>query len=115
VNDNTDLLNLFKSAFELEKIDTYAFTDPTLALEKIRLYPDLCAVVVIDYSSQIKKSQRRFAQEVKAINNQIRIVLTSGFNLHQENISKDGYDRFLQLPVKLSDLVSTTKEMFATV
>lgn len=113
VNDNTDLLNLFKTALEHEKIDTYAFTNPTLALEKIKLNPDLCSVVLIDYSSQIKKSHRRFPHEARTINNQIRIVLTSGYNLGQEDISKVGYDRFIQLPVKLADLVSTVKEMLA--
>jgi DNA-binding NtrC family response regulator len=111
INDNTDLLNLFKAAFEHEKIDTYAFTDPTLALEKIKLNPQLCSVAIIDYSSQLRKSQRRFAHEAKAINNQIKILLTSGFNLTQQDISKDGYDQFLQLPVKVSNLVSTVKEM----
>ena len=115
INDNTDLLNLFISALEHEKINTYAFTDPTLALEKIRTSPDLCSVALIDYSSQIKKSQRRFAREVKAINNQIKIVLTSGYNLYQEDISNDGYDRLLQLPVKIADLVSTVKEVLNTV
>lgn len=110
INDNTDLLNLFISALEHEKINTYAFTDPTLALEKIRTSPDLCSVALIDYSSQIKKS-RRFAHEVKAINNQIKIVLTSGYNLYQEDISNDGYDRLLQLPVKIADLVATVKEV----
>ncbi len=111
INDDTDLLNLFKTALELEKIDAYSFTDPTLALEKIRMYPDLCSVVLVDYSSHIKKTQRRFAHEVKAINNKIKIVLTSGYNLHQEDFSKDCYDRILQLPVKVADLIATVKEV----
>lgn len=111
INDNTDLLNLFKTALEHEKIDTYGFTNPTLALEKIKSNPNLCSVVVIDYSSQIKKSQRKFAREAKAINNQIKIALTSGYNLSQDDILKHGYDRFLQLPVRISDLIFTVKEM----
>jgi DNA-binding NtrC family response regulator len=111
INDNTDLLNLFKTALENEKFETYAFTNPTLALEKIRSNPDLCSVVLIDYSSQIKKSQRRFAHEAKAINTQIKVILTSGYNLSEVDLSKNGYDRFLILPVKMAVLVSTVKEM----
>ncbi len=36
VNDNADLVNLFKDALELQKIETYAFTDAALALKKIK-------------------------------------------------------------------------------
>ncbi len=111
VNDNTDLLNLFKTALEGEKIKIYAFTDPTLALKKIRSNPNLISLVLIDYSSQIRKSQRKFAHEAKAINRQIKVVLTSGYNLSPEDVLKDGYDKFLQLPVRLADLVFTIREL----
>jgi DNA-binding NtrC family response regulator len=114
VNDDTDLLNLFKTALDQEKIETVIFTNPALALEKIKAYPNQFSLVLINYATQLKRSQKRFAKEVKVINNQIRVVLTSGYDLSADDISKDGYDRFIQLPVKLSDLVSTVKEMLAT-
>jgi hypothetical protein len=38
-------------------------------------------------------------------------MLTSGFDFSAVDISKEGYDKFLQLPVKLSTLVSTVKEI----
>jgi len=40
VNDDTDLLNLFKTALDQEKIETVIFTNPALALEKIKAYPN---------------------------------------------------------------------------
>ena len=113
VNDDTDLLNLFKDALDQERIETIIFTNPTLALEKIKANPNQFSLILINYASQIKKSQRRFAKEVKEVNDRIKIVLTSGYNLDAEDISKSGYDRFLQLPVKLADLVSTVKEMLS--
>ncbi len=114
VNDDTDLLNLFKTALEQEKIETYGFTNPTSALEKIRANPSQFSLVLINYASQLKKSERRFAIEAKAINEQIKIVLTSGYNLSTDDILKGGYDRFLQLPVKLADLVSVVKQMLSS-
>jgi DNA-binding NtrC family response regulator len=36
VNDNMDLIELFKTALELQGIETYTFTDSTLALKKIK-------------------------------------------------------------------------------
>ncbi len=111
VNDDTDLLNLFKNALDHERIGTIVFTNPTLALEKIKTNPNQFSLILINYASQIKSSQRRFAKEVKEINNQIKVILTSGYKMDAENVSQGGFDRFLQLPVKLADLVSIVKEM----
>jgi DNA-binding NtrC family response regulator len=107
VNDNADWVNLFKDALEFQKIETYAFTDATLELKKIRSNPDLFSLVLINYASQLKK----FAKEVKALNKNIKILITSGLDLSAVDISKDGYDKFLLLPVKISTLVSTVKNM----
>lgn len=114
INDNADLLNLFKDALEQQEIDTYTFTDPSLALKKIKADPEEFSLVIINYSSQLKNQQKgfgKFATEVKAINKNIKVMLTSGFNFNTVDIMNEGYDKFLQLPVKLSVLVSTVKEM----
>ncbi len=68
VNDNTDLVDLFKTALEHQGIETYTFTDPALALK-----------------------------EVKVINENIKVVLTSGYNFSATDVSINGYDEFLQL------------------
>jgi DNA-binding NtrC family response regulator len=114
INDNPDLLNLFKDALRQQEIDTYTFTDPSLALKKIKADPDEFSLVIINYSSQLKNRQKglgKFAKEVKAINSNIKVLLISGFNFNSVDISNEGYDKFLQIPVKLSVLVSTVKEM----
>jgi DNA-binding NtrC family response regulator len=111
VNDNADLVNLFKDALELQKIETYAFTDAALALKKIKSNPDQFSLVLINYASQLKVPKEKFAKEVKALNKNIKIIITSGLDLSAVDISKDGYDKFLLLLVKISNLVSTVKDM----
>ncbi len=106
VNDNADLANLFKDALELQKIETYAFTDAALALKKIKSTPDQFSLVLINYASQSKVPKGKFAKEVKC-----KIIITSGLDLSAVDISNDGYDNFLLLPVKISTLVSTVKDM----
>ena len=113
INDDTDLLSLFKDVLEQERIQIYVFTDHKHALEKIKKYPNLCSVVLTDRSTQLEKDQRKFAKDVKAINPRIKVVLTSGYSLSETSIMNDNYDRYLQLPVKLSTLVSTVKEIMA--
>jgi DNA-binding NtrC family response regulator len=58
VNDDTDLLNLFKDALDHQKIDTITFTSPTLALEKIKAHPNQFSLVIINYATQVKRSQK---------------------------------------------------------
>jgi DNA-binding NtrC family response regulator len=111
VNDNADLANLFKDALELQKIETYAFTDAALALNKIKSGPDQFSLVLINYASQLNAPKGKFAKEVKALSKNIKIIVTSGLDLSAVDISKDGYDKFLLLPVKISTLVSTVKDM----
>ena len=117
INDNVDLLNLFKDALEQQGIDTYTFTDPSLALKKIKADPVEFSLVIINYSSQLKnrlKGSGKFAKEVKAINKNIKVILTSGFNFNTVDISKEGYDKFLQLPMKLSVFISGVKEILSS-
>lgn len=114
INDNADLVNLFQDALEHQGIETCTSTNPNLALSNINANPNQFSLVLIDYASQSIGSERRFAREVKAIKRNIKVMLTSGYNLSATDISNDGYDNFLQLPVKLSTLVSNVKEMLAT-
>jgi DNA-binding NtrC family response regulator len=105
------LANLFKDALELQNIETYAFTDAGLALNKIKSNPDQFSLVLINYASQLNAPKGKFAKEVKALSKNIKIIITSGLDLSAFDISKDGYDKFLLLPVKISTLVSTVKDM----
>jgi len=111
VNDNTDLVELFKTTLDHQGIETYTFTDPTLALKKIKAEPDQFSLVIINYAGQLKQYKGKFAKEVKAVNKNIKVVLASGYNFSAMEISNNGYDEFLLLPVKLSTLVSTVKEL----
>ena len=111
VNDNADLVNLFINALELQKIETFAFTNAGLALKKIKSNPDQFSLILINYASQFKVPKGNFAKEVNALNKNIKIIITSGLDLSAVDISKDGYDKFLLLPVKISTLVSTVKNM----
>jgi DNA-binding NtrC family response regulator len=112
INDNLDLLNLFKDALQREGFDPYTFTDPSFALRKIKSDPNEFSLAIINYSTQLRNaSNGSFANEVKAINKNIKVLLTSGFNFSTVDISQQGYDKFIQLPVRLSVLVSAVKEV----
>ena len=110
VNDNTDLVNLFKDVLEQQRFKTYGFTDLSLALEKIKSNPEQFSLMLMDYPTP-RGFERKIAKEVKATNKNIRILLTSAYDLSAVDITKEGYDKLLQIPVKLNTLVSTVREM----
>ena len=73
-----------------------------MALKKIKADPNQFYLIIINYASQLKRFRGKFAKEVKAISENIKVVLTSGYNFSAMDISNNGYDEFLLLPVKLS-------------
>ncbi len=56
INDNADLVNLFQDALEHQRIETRVFTNPDLALDKIKSNPDQFSLVLTNYPSQPKGS-----------------------------------------------------------
>jgi len=110
VNENTDLANLFRDVLEQQSFDTHAYTDPSLALEKIRADADQVSLVLTDYPTP-KGTEINIAKEVKSANQNIKVILTSGYDLNRVDIANEGYDKFIQIPVKLSTLISTVREM----
>ena len=108
VNDNTDIAELFAAAVETEGFKTAVADNPSLALGKIKDNPDEYSMVLIDRSSQ---QDPDFPKQVKTINEQIKVLLASGFAFNDDEISNSGYDRFLQIPITMSELVSTVREV----
>ena len=102
------------SSFRVDSVTNFPLLNILLhRLQAILLTvpPNPHQTCLFNYASQLKRFRGKFAREVKAINENIKVVLTSGYNFSATDISNNGYDEFLQLPVKLSTLVSTVKEM----
>ena len=110
LNENTDLVNLFRDVLEQQRFDIHTFTDPSMALEKIRADPDKVSLVLTDYPTP-RGSEIKIAKEVKSANQNIKVILTSGFNLNRVDIANEGYDKYLQIPVRISTLVTTVRQM----
>ena len=113
INDETVVLLTLKEALEHEKIQTSAFNDPKPAIDKIRANPSLFSIVIVSYGSLMRGSQRKFARIVKSINSEIKIILTSGYDLSPVDLEYQRYDEYLKLPVNTSLLIAKVKEMLS--
>ena len=67
--------------------------------------------IFVQLFSQTMRPNRRRLRDVKAVNEQIKVILTSWYSLRKDDISNESYDGYLQLHIKMSILGSTVKEM----
>jgi DNA-binding NtrC family response regulator len=108
VKDNTDIAELFAAALQTGGLETVVTDEASRAVQKIKDNPDEYTLVLTDRSSQ---QDSDFPKHVKSINNQIKVLLASGFALNDVEISNSCYDKILQLPITMSKLVLTVKEL----
>ena len=108
VNDDPDIAELFAAGLEHGGFQTTICNDALSAVEKIRSSPDQFTLVLVDRTSQ---RDTDFPKQVKSINNKMKVVLASAFAFSDVEISSSGYDQVLQLPIPISKLVSTVREV----
>ena len=108
VNDDPDIAKLFAAGLEHAGFKTRICNDALSAVDIIRTNPDQFSLVLCDRTSQ---QDTDFPNQIKRINNQLKVVLVSAFAFNDAEISDSGYNKVLQLPVTMSKLVSTVKEV----
>lgn len=111
ISDDTHLAGRFKVTLLENGFNTTIFSRPNMGLNELKLFSQQYSLLLIDYTCQVKNSTRDFPKQVKEINDQIRIILVSGFHFSEQYISVKGYDGFLQLPVAQSKLMTTVREI----
>jgi DNA-binding NtrC family response regulator len=111
VNDNPDIAELFSDALQTGGLKTAVTDEASVAVGKLKDNPNEYSLVLIDRSSQ---QDSDFPEQVKRINDQIKVLLASGFAFNDVEISNSRYDRILQLPITMSKLISTVKEVLSS-
>jgi DNA-binding NtrC family response regulator len=111
VNDDTDLAELFAAALNTGGFKTTVTDNASLAMAQIINNPNEYSLVLIDRSSQ---QDSDFPKQIKRINDQIKVLLVSGFSFTDAEKSKSPYVRILQLPITMSNLVSTVREVLGS-
>ena len=108
VNDDPDIAKLFADGLELAGFRSKICSDSLSAVDIIKTNPNQFSLVIIDGTSQ---QDTDFLNQIKTINNQLKVVLVSAFAFIDAEISNFDYDKILQLPITMSKLISTMKEV----
>lgn len=104
VDDESDIVLIFRRSLELAGYSVFAFTDAIEALEHLKLYMDKYGLIISDVRMP-NMTGLEFATKVREINASIPFILMSAFDLTTQDISPAlSIAMFLQKPVTPSQL-----------
>jgi DNA-binding NtrC family response regulator len=104
VDDESDIVLIFRRSLELAGYNVFAFTDAIEALEHLKLYMDKYGLIISD-ARMPNMTGLEFATKVRGINASVPFILMSAFDLTTQDISPAlSIAMFLQKPVMPSQL-----------
>lgn len=114
VDDEPDVLAVFKKSLEMEGYFTYGFVNPTAALEHFRQNPHAYSIIVSDVRMP-GMSGLELTREARKLNSDVKIVLMSSFEITKKEfdtvLPSLKVDALLDKPIGLEKLRTVMKEI----
>ena len=107
IDDEPDLAYLFKEALsQIDGVQTFAFTDPLLALEHFKANHQNYMVIISDYRMPTMTGMELLSK-IKDVNPAVTRIMMSAFEIQDELFQEyKCVDKFLQKPVLMTDLIN---------
>ena len=109
VDDEVDLINRFCEALSSEELNSIGFDDPSIALEYIRKHPSDIDMVITDWKMP-KMNGLELIKKVDEIDNDIKVVLMSAYELQQDQLKEVKKDDYMKKPIHMAKLIETVKK-----
>ena len=115
VDDELDIVVIFKQVLGRQGYTVFGFTDPLLALEHFKVNSEGYSLVIADVRMP-QMSGFELAAKIKAIKPDAKVVLMSAFEVSDLEFSMPGVkiDDFLRKPVDVKTLVRRVKVTMAS-
>ena len=115
IDDEKDLLYVYKKALELQGLKVVTFVDSSLALDELKQYPKKYRMILVDIRMP-KVNGYQLVNEIKGIDPLIKTVLISAYNVSELEISdklNNGVriDEVMHKPFSLIKLINTVKTL----
>ena len=110
VDDDDDLRHLYVDALKTKGFKVQSHSNTREALDEIRDDPRKYGLVISDVVMK-QTNGPIFANKIKEINREIKVILISGFDYKTMDLSHCRYDKFVQIPVTLWELFSAVNEV----
>lgn len=113
VDDEEDTLTIFARHLANEGHNVHAFSNPVIALEHFRYSPHECSLIISDVRMP-GISGFELARKVKALNPDVKVILTSAFEINVSEFEKmlpnTPIDGFLDKPVQLNKISELVRQ-----
>jgi DNA-binding NtrC family response regulator len=110
VDDDEDLRHLYVDALKTKGFKVQSYSNTREALDEIRDDPRKYRLVISDVMMK-QMNGPIFANKIKEINREMKVILISGFDYNTMDLSHSRYDKFVQIPVTLWELFSAVNEV----
>jgi DNA-binding NtrC family response regulator len=108
VDDEIDILNLFKEVLNVNGINARAFTNPELALEELEENHAKYKLVISDIRMS-PISGFEFVKKLRGIDPRIKVVLMTAFEIEANQLKEVHTDEFFNKPIEIDNLVQLVK------
>ena len=113
VDDEFDIISIFKQALKNKGFYVFGFTDPLLALEHFQINAKRYGLVISDLRMPVMNGYE-FVKKVNEIKPQIKIFLMTAFEINDMEfkrlLPKVKIEGLLQKPISLADFTSTVSK-----
>ena len=116
IDDEPDLAYLFKEALsQIDGVEVFAFTDPSLALEHFKANHPNYRVVISDYRMPTMTGMELLSK-IKDVSPVATRIMMSAFEIQDELFQEyKCVDKFLQKPVLMTDLINEVRMLLNTI
>ena len=108
VDDEIDICNLFRDALQVAGYNVRAFTNPTEAFEDFKLHNEEYGVIITDIRMP-EMSGIELIKRVNQINKNVKVFLTTAFELKNDELQELKMNEFLNKPIYTQRLVEMVK------
>lgn len=110
IDDDQDILNLFSDFLQNKGYDVVSYLDPIAALEEIEERPQGYSLIITDIRMP-GISGLELIKRVCKINQDIRVILMSAFEINGSDLKELRYDKHFQKPIHMRTLAQTIDKM----